>query len=62
MNNVNELKPIDSEFREAQAQETETHTFRRVSADYAHRHVRGGGIHNTPLWIDSEGRIRRARG
>ncbi len=33
---------------------------RPVSANEAHRHVREGGIHETYLWVNSDGRVRRA--
>jgi hypothetical protein len=36
------------------------HSFRVVSGVEAHRWVRGGGNHTTPLWVD-RGRIRYAR-
>lgn len=31
----------------------------RITANYAHRWVRDGGVHNTGLYLD-EGRIRKA--
>jgi hypothetical protein len=33
---------------------------RPVHFTTAHEHVRAGGCHETPLWIDGDGRIRRA--
>lgn len=33
---------------------------RPVSAQQAHHWVRSGAPHETPLWIDCDGRIRRA--
>jgi len=31
-----------------------------VNARYAHQWVKNGHLHNTPLWVDDNGRIRRA--
>lgn len=50
-----------AEYEAMRVKETESHTFRRVSADYAHAHVRNGGVHNTGLWTDHNGRIRKAQ-
>jgi hypothetical protein len=33
----------------------------RVSGAYAHRWVREGGHHETPLYVDYDGRIRYAK-
>lgn len=46
----------EKEFREAGP------NFRRVSASEAHKWVRDGGVHTTPLWVDEDNRIRKARG
>lgn len=35
--------------------------YRRVSGEYAHRWVRQGDVHETALYIDGEGRIRKAQ-
>ena len=35
---------------------------REVSAAVAHRFIERGGLNNTPLWVDENGRIRRSQG
>jgi hypothetical protein len=57
------------DLREAQASDTydiEANTgdgvfHEHVTAERAHRHVKQGRIHSTPLYIDDRGRIRYAR-
>lgn len=52
------------EFAEAQAGEGGYFTptlFSHVSAQTAHKWVKEGGHHSTPLYTDDRGRIRRAR-
>jgi hypothetical protein len=43
-----------------EAWSTARQRFDRVSAQEAHRWVRDGHTHETALWIDCDGRIRRA--
>jgi len=58
------------ELREAKAKELRenagieggaTRSYERVSGKEAHDYVRRDGVHNTGLWINSEGRIRYAK-
>lgn len=48
----------DVEAKAAQAGEPSPYT--AVSAARAHHHVKRGGLHSTPLYIDATGRIRYA--
>jgi hypothetical protein len=47
-----------ADFQKAEQSERIRHY--KVSTDAAHRYVKNGGVHTTPLWVDDRGRIRRA--
>jgi hypothetical protein len=47
-----------ADFQKAEQSERVRHS--KVSTDAAHRYVKNGGTHTTPLWVDDRGRIRRA--
>lgn len=34
--------------------------WRKVSTAEAHRYVKSGGVHSTALWVDDNGRVRKA--
>lgn len=38
----------------------ENPNYQKITSEHAHRWVRNGGLHETTLWIDIEGRVRRA--
>ena len=52
----------DKEFDAAVEGDTKMHWHRRTSVADAHAHVKRGNVHNTSLWVDDKGKIRRARG
>jgi len=35
-------------------------SYRIVSGQYAHKWVQDGGLHDTPLWVNDNGKVRRA--
>ncbi len=49
------------ELRDAEAFAKPGVTHRHVDALRAHQHVKTGGHHDTPLYVDDSGRIRYAR-
>jgi len=49
-----------AEARHAEATTEEGVEFNIVSAAMAHRYVKRGMTHMTPLWVDDTGRVRRA--
>lgn len=42
------------------ARDQDKQTLIVVSAQYAHRWVKRGELHSTPLYVDDTGRVRRA--
>lgn len=50
------------ELASANACENGRVTYRKVSAQYAHKFVKDDGIHSTALYVDMDGRIRKASG
>jgi hypothetical protein len=48
------------QLRRAERNATEHCWYREVTASRAHLWVKNGGLHDTPLWVDDTGRIRRS--
>jgi hypothetical protein len=48
------------QYRRAERAANENCWYCEVPAQAAHKWVRDGGLHDTPLWVDDTGRIRRA--